>query len=980
MGIFRRKKDEAFKIQLEREAMEKMNNNSDEDFTLPYDLGDENSVWNIHGKPKAPHTITADELNGVEQADITAKPHKQTIDNISVKADNIPMVENTKNDTAPADFLYQKMLQARKSNLEKVTVTADQQHKETTIPKTQIVASSDIPATSTEKNTTAPKEPLDIDALLKTLKESVNATQKTNAPKTEPIPKDPDVEDGLQNYQENTVTQHTDNIKPKTEKPTISHEDSHLTAEERRTSLLARCNAYLEDDEFGTAKIDTEKYRLDSVESILEDFENRAAQRVNKKFNTTTIKIPAEAVSPSPKNTVASPVTPAQNTVVFTAVPAEKTNPPVAPIVSTTTTPSEVKHIFMAPDTNLGKVSPNEDVSETRTMPDISSSSKTQSFNNEKTDIFSHIAESKTNTPPVNNENLISKESVKSKEPEIDDYKTVADRDRVLSALSRSKKRLSLKAFITFLLLVPSVLLLTPMLETGSTTAYIVELVICLTAIIVNFNILKSIPSLFNGQADPDLPAALSTISTSTFALINFLLDGKLSGLSSVTLFTLIIFNLSKRSYYSRAIKNFTLISNNEFKKAVSIIKNKSVTQNIVGDAIEGDALICCGVETTNVHSFLKYTYCSNPVAQKIKNIALIGLILAVGLGVASLFLGGGFSTAFAVFAAVIALAASPATLLITNLPFNFVNNRLKLYDAMLTGYKAADEFDLCNGLAVSCGDLFPEGTIRLVDMKLLSPNPFDQSMLDAAAIADEIGSPIAGIFKQVNAASSYNSKKASVDSVIYEEKMGISGWVNDRRVFVGNRVLMEAHGFTGLPPIELDKKIMRKGYFPVYLASDNVPCALLVVKYSPDEDIRYELRRLCNTGTTVLVDNCDPNISAKMLSDYFGVFEETISVMSKQGSDQFLTLVEHKEHRSAGAAYKSNIAGLFAILTASINVKKSINAMTVIYIIGVILGILAVAICAFTSNFGIISAIPLLGLQSAITLITCLPPFLNRP
>ena len=444
--------------------------------------------------------------------------------------------------------------------------------------------------------------------------------------------------------------------------------------------------------------------------------------------------------------------------------------------------------------------------------------------------------------------------------------------------------------------------------------------------------------------------------------------------------FIILISNLAKAGFYSRAIKNFEIISNSEFKKAVSILKNKNATKAIVGNAIEGGALICCGAETTNVHSFLKYTYCNNPVADKIKKVTLIGLIFSVAFALASIFIIGSVPFAFGIFAAVLVITAAPATLLITNLPFKMVNNRLGLYDAMLTGYRAADEFDLCNGIAVNCSDLFPEGTIRLVDMKLLSPNPFDQSMLDAAAIAEAIGSPIAGIFKQVSATSSYELKKPEVDSVIYEEKMGISGWVNDRRVFVGNRILMEAHGFSGLPPVELDKKIMRKGYFPVYLASDNIPCALLVVKYTDDEDVGYELRRLCNTGTTVLVHNCDPNISDDMLCDYFGLPEDTIAVMSKQGSDAYTQIVSHKEHRSAGAAHKSNVAGLFAILTASINVKKSISAMSVIYIIGVILGILGLGISLFTAFVGAVAPLPILAFQVAATLITCLPPLLKKP
>jgi hypothetical protein len=209
---------------------------------------------------------------------------------------------------------------------------------------------------------------------------------------------------------------------------------------------------------------------------------------------------------------------------------------------------------------------------------------------------------------------------------------------------------------------------------------------------------------------------------------------------------------------------------------------------------------------------------------------------------------------------------------------------------------------------------------------------------------------------------------------------MGISGWFDDRRVFVGNRVLMEAHGFENLPPIELDKKIMRKGYFPVYLVSDNVPCALLIIKYSPDEEIAYELRRLCNTGTTVLIDNCDPNISEEMICDYFGLFSESVYVMSKQGSAAFENISNAHKDISAGAAYKGNICGLFATLTASINIKRSIFSMTLLYIIFVVLGLFALAVLIFTPILSYVNTIFAIAFQLVTTLLISLPPLIKRP
>lgn len=974
MGLFKsRKNDEAFKIQLEREAIDKMNH-PDDDFMLPLELQGEDSVWNISGKTKAPHTITADELNGVH------KPHTES----SVKgeaAEEIPMSRERENKENPSDFLYKKMLDSRNKSLESAVVN----------PKNNSnnyeSSSTDTKDTKKPESVPSPAEPLDIDAVLKELKERANINSEDNSnSKPEKVlentvdsaktPEPEIIEFSSKKTEEPAKTAET-KVSPAPKKPVIS-------AEERRTTLLARCNAYLEDEEFGTAKLDTEKYKLESVESILEGFENRASQRVSKKFNTTTVKIPGSAVPPvktSEPSGSETQVFSALNTDVDTSKVKNTDNSATKhiPVVGN----GEIKHYFTAPEAAPAK--PIENISSTRVMPEISSSSTSEDTPARKSDAFS-AANGAVAGRHIDSQNEVpTLEHEETPEAAIDDYLTVADRDRVYDSLAHSRKKLSIRALLTFILFIPAVLVLTPLgkslTASGMMTYYILDIVLSLLAIACNFNVIKSLGSLFGKNSDPDLPAALSIIGSTLFSIANFALDGEIMGFTAVSLLTLIFHNLAKRSFYTRAIKNFAIIANTDEKRAVSIVKNKNATKAMVGDAIEGGSLVCCGVKTTNLRNFLKYTYCNDPVAAKIKSIALVGLILGVGLGLAAMFLNSGdILSAFMGLAAALCISAAPSALLLTNLPFKSADGRLKLYDAMITGYRAADEFDLCNGVALSCSDLFPEGTIRLVDMKLLSPNPFDQSMLDAAAVAEAIGSPIAGIFRQVNAASSYKAEKPQVDSVIYEEKMGISGWVNDRRVFVGNRVLMEAHGFTSLPPIELDKKIMRKGYFPVYLASDNIPCALLVVKYSPDEDIAYELRRLCNTGTTVLVQNCDPNISDKMLCDYFGVYDETISVMSKQGSDQYGVLVDHKEERSAGAAYRSSASGLLAIMTASINIKKSISVMTVLYIASVVLGLLALGVCLFTSFTSFIAPLPILIFQLVTTLITCLPSIINKP
>ncbi len=1008
MGIFKRRKDdEAFKIQLEREALEQMNRTNDEnEFILPLELQGEDSVWNIHGSAKAPHTITAEELNGEPEK----RPVQQATTEAAGEVENISMKQE-ETSISGSDFLFKRMSETRNQATKQVlqpntTNIVEAQENESKVSSVTNAKSEQL--AQPQVKTTSQNDTPDINALIRSLHEELNQTKSHLAKQTQSI-QEKSSENNIPLKDTATTEKSSIKIQPEAPKkeeiepevedipvtPTIPEAVDPITAkrtEERRTSLLARCNAYLTDDEFGAAKIDTEKYKLESVESILEGFEARASKRakqnLNLKTGSNTVQIPTVTPTTPPVNanpvhkatTVTNPTQDIPKTTTSVLDENNQSTPEqtAKPKIPQEEQPAEVKRYFSAPVIPKAKEPTVPDLSETKVLTDISSSSKEKNDTSDATTVFKSVASNeqpkpKQETVPPTKEDAYP-----------NDYRNVSDRERIIKELSQSRSKLSAKVWLNLLLLIPAVLMLTPVSDVLKNISeplfYAIELLLSLFAIIVNFNSIKSIGSLFSSNADVELPSALAAIAVVLQSIVRFALSQSVTGFSAALLLSLLFGVMAKRGFYTRALRNFDLIANSSDKQAVAIVKSQSATKEMVGNSIQGSALVCCGVATTNLKNFLKYTYSLDSSAPKIKPIAIIGLIVGLLLGIVSGVISGNITTGFSVFAATLCAIATPATLWIANLPLKMAADRLRIYNSMLTGHRAADEFDLCNGIAVGCNDLFPEGTIRLVDMKLLSPNPIDQSMLDAAALSEAIGSPLAGIFKQVSTANSYHNHKPKVDTIAYEEKMGISGWVNDRRVFVGNRVLMEAHGFSNLPPVELDKKIMRKGYFPVYLVSDNVPCALLVVKYSPDEEIAYEMRRLCNTGTTVFVHNCDPNISDQMLCDYFGLYPETVSVMSKRGSDQYQELTKYRREIGAGAACRGPVSGLFATLTAGIKVKHLTSVMTTIYIVCSILCLLAIGVSIFTPLFAYLNTISVLVYQLLSTLFICLPPLLKRP
>ena len=68
-----------------------------------------------------------------------------------------------------------------------------------------------------------------------------------------------------------------------------------------------------------------------------------------------------------------------------------------------------------------------------------------------------------------------------------------------------------------------------------------------------------------------------------------------------------------------------------------------------------------------------------------------------------------------------------------------------------------------------------------------------DYSIIDAAKILEMSGGPLSPLFSTIM--QNDTGFDPQVDTIVYEEDMGISGWVSGQRVLVGNRKLLELHG-----------------------------------------------------------------------------------------------------------------------------------------------------------------------------------------
>lgn len=528
-------------------------------------------------------------------------------------------------------------------------------------------------------------------------------------------------------------------------------------------------------------------------------------------------------------------------------------------------------------------------------------------------------------------------------EPEVE-FVCQDDRKKVRITLLKARK----KAFLSFMGTLLSTIILSIFLLpvfsdamlTFSTLLTVFISIAVAIALISNIDIFISLKSLATHRTKAEVNLALSTVFSLAGIIMSFafrIASEVPYGIAAMTVLSLLFgsyFRLRKSQYM---FQNFTLIAAAKDKYAVTLIDDVPTTFAMARKAVDGDVLIAAKQPTAHICDFMKNSTVDKDFDGKAKLFFYISLCFSVFAGVLLGFYRDSLMSGV-VSACIFASLFAPLTTLACNtLPLSSASMRLRRYGAMLTGVKSAKQIEEANAFVLDCCELFPKGSIKLADMKILSENNLEETIAIACAITSSIKSPLAPIFKTIMETNK-EVKVPVADSIKYEEKMGITGWVGDRRIFIGNRNLMLAHEIP-VPEAEVDKKILRDGYFPVYLACDGKALALIVLRYVPSPSIAKELDKITAMGLTLLISNCDQNISEEMLCDYFDLYDDSLKIMSGSGVHMYKTAINYCENVSSGASVKAGAIGLSAVLFCANRVKRAVSLLQVLHCISVVLG-----------------------------------------
>ncbi len=466
----------------------------------------------------------------------------------------------------------------------------------------------------------------------------------------------------------------------------------------------------------------------------------------------------------------------------------------------------------------------------------------------------------------------------------------------------------------------------------------------------------------FKGNSDTAVSVALIAAglqTTVSFFTLGDMTSFPVNYYCSVVLLALLANNLGKLIMVTRVKENFKFTTAKGQRYAAKIYNNEDVANKMLSGTASEKSLIAYQHRTGFPSNFLKISYAPDPSEDLASKLAPITSVAAVAIALLYGIVKLNFADAINTMALITALAVPVSTLLAVNLPVRNLCRTLVGYGAMLAGYPSIKQFCDSTALMLDSNELFPPDTIELEGIRTFEDYNVDESLLCGIAILKEAQNPIANAFDSV--ITDTKEKLPEVESVLYEDELGLVGWINGERILVGSRALMEKYSVE-IPSAEDEEHYVNAGSQITYLSRAGRPVAMLVTRYHADPELKNELQRAEANGISFLIRTTDYNITDDLVAKLYRLFYRSIKVLPT-GLGNVLKEAQSEVEDSSRSYLITHgkAAALARAVSGSVRIKSNISLAIVIQLIAVVLGILIAATLSLYANIGVMGSLEVL-------------------
>ena len=269
-------------------------------------------------------------------------------------------------------------------------------------------------------------------------------------------------------------------------------------------------------------------------------------------------------------------------------------------------------------------------------------------------------------------------------------------------------------------------------------------------------------------------------------------------------------------------------------------------------------------------------------------------------------------SNATSAFAGTLCIALPVGAAFTVIVPIVLLMQNLNRRGGMIASPEAARENADVDAVAVDAVDLYDSKKTDVYCFQDYGTLYFDAMYLYAAALAIGAHSPAESAFLH---AVGNPDILPPVQSLIYEERLGVSATIERRSVLLGNRNLLINHSIDP-PPKSGEVPYLQQNKRVLYLAVDGKVAGMFVIDYVQKTALSVPLRILQNNDTNLIAYAPDCNVTEDFISANFRLRAGGVRLLDPAAGKLLRErLAETTEHMPATALHNGTTESLMRTL-----------------------------------------------------------------
>ena len=486
-----------------------------------------------------------------------------------------------------------------------------------------------------------------------------------------------------------------------------------------------------------------------------------------------------------------------------------------------------------------------------------------------------------------------------------DEYRTADDKFKVSYYLKKKRNTAVVGAVISYISFV--LLMVVSMIAKNATTGGIgyvlVALLLTIIPSAVNFEVLldgvKAIKGFnFNRNTGCFVALAATLIQQVVFLFSTDPFEKGLSLFAPLAVLVLAFTMTGEFFELKRISDNFLYITRGTDIYSIGPIEKTEAAFEIGRGLLLDDPSVLSSQKTVFPRRFIELSRKYYPSDDISKRLIPIGLGVSLLVGVISLIVTKHFLSAVSAFSACVCVTVPYFSFVADTIAITKVSKALRKKGGSISGWEAFRQCENANAVVVDSADVFDENGGNVYGIHLFYDIRIDEAIINTAALTIASGGPLGNLFKRVIVGEM--SFLPPVDTLAYEDKLGLSAWIFNRRVLVGNGDLLRNHNVE-IPDTALIERHLTEGRYPLYLAIDGKAAAVFIVSYDVNGDNARLLKKIERNSISVLVRSDDANITDEMVAKNLSLPRSGVKVLSAVSGDIYMNY--KKETTSAADA-----------------------------------------------------------------------------